>query len=161
MLLITSRGRCRKSTPRKLSSAARRWRVTLSRTPIWRICTLRRARGHSCGKSANRLTGSATGGSAVGGSAAGGVCSRDWSASTSPCSGARSCASAVGLAALDLLRGAPASCAVRLLGGQESLSPPHCQGAPGWLGWLDWCFWFLCFLRSGSFPRTPHVNSSR
>ena len=68
----------------------------------------------------------------------GGVCSRDWSASINPCSGARSCGSAVGLATLDSTARGRASWAVRLLEGQESLSPPYCQGAPGWLGWLDY-----------------------
>ena len=48
---------------------------------------------------------------------------------------------------------------------------PDLLGFCGWFGfvlvffvvglWVFWSFWFRCFLWSGSFPRTPHVNSSR
>ena len=65
ILVITSLGNRRNSTPRKLSSATRRNKVTLSITPMWRSCTLRRAKGHSCGKLAYRLSGGATGAKAV------------------------------------------------------------------------------------------------
>ena len=85
----------------------------------------------------------------------GGVCSRDWSASIRPCSGARSCGSAGSLAALDLTaRGTcilgravawgAGSCIVlllsgpaRLVGSEESLLSGSTGGAAETAGKLD------------------------
>ena len=84
---------------------------------------------------------------------AGGVCSREWIASISPCSGARPCRSAAGLAALDLTARGPRNFGRELVGGQEPLLYPLPSGSAGLVGLLE-------DLLSGSTPSGGAVETA-